>query len=199
MKICHNDPDTSTTPGPTPPPVSPLENDGAEFPIPASQNIQGIAVSGLSQELLKALCQKSLQNSQAKSMTSEESSFRNARVSDPEKRFRKIVYKDKLAKPALLTSLFFARAMRSPETTRPKAIASPQSPSCSEANYLVESSCKEISVSSTSQLEFDKTEAVSELHLLKSFFVHECIFSARSFLLCERCTYYGFGSRFRGV
>jgi hypothetical protein len=144
METHDNNPDASTAPTPL---VSPPENHSPEpaiADIPTSQNMMGVEETStptLSQELLNALYQESLQNSPAESSTSEEirsTSFCNTSVSEPKQPFRKIVYTEKLSKPALLTSLFFARALRSLGTTEPKANAAPQSPN-SKAVALIES------------------------------------------------------------
>jgi len=131
----------------TPPPVSPLENSPESIIVDftASQNmteIEEISTPKISRKLLNDLYRESLQNRPVKSSTSEEScstSFCNTPCPELKQRVDKVVHKQ--AKRALLTSLIFARPMRSLGTTsRPKANVIPQRPASSKAVVLIESS-----------------------------------------------------------
>lgn len=152
MEMCFINPDASTPhPTHTPPPVSPLDNDSAG--ITASRDMMDIEEDPTpksSQRLVNTLHQESLQNTPTRSLTSEESHptpFCNTPVFEPKQPSRKIVYTDKSqsTKPALLTSLFFARAMKSLENTRPKANPVPQSPNSLNSAALIESCVEQTS------------------------------------------------------
>lgn len=143
-----NSPNVST-PRPTPPPVSPLENDSPESMIvdsTASQDmtrIEKIPTPKISRKLLNDLYQKSLQNP---SVTTPEvgcsTFFCNTPGPELKQRIHKVVHNQ--AKRALLTSLIFARPMRSLGTaSRPKANINPQRPESSKAVVLIESSVEE--------------------------------------------------------
>lgn len=138
MSFPHGNPD-GTTSSPTPPPVSPPENDGPEstiVDIVARQDMMCMDSNSLDQESA---------NPPARLSAGEDNFLVSFPDAPPEAKqpSRKVVFADQPTKPALLTPLFFARAMKSLGTTRPAVSQSRKSPkvadlvkSCTEANNL---------------------------------------------------------------